>query len=177
VNQNGGTRSAGGRSQLGAGTSLCDLLDPGRVVLQLEATDKKAILAELSSLLVADQPKDVQGAILDALIQREEVGSTGIGDGVAIPHARTAAVQTIRVAAGVCQEGLDFQSLDGEPVYVFFLILTPVSASGAHLKLLSELTRLLRFAQVREALRSATTAQEFCQVLRAAASGAMECGS
>lgn len=177
VSRNGISQSEVTRSQSGAGGSLDELLDPKFVVLRLESTDKEGVLAEMSSLLVADQPREVREAVLEALIQREEVGSTGIGDGVAIPHARTAAVRTIRAAAGVSQEGLDFQSLDGEPVHLFFLILTPASAAGAHLRLLAQLTRLLRYADLREALRSATTAQEFCQILRSTSSGISEHGS
>ncbi|MFH1743984.1 MAG: PTS sugar transporter subunit IIA [bacterium] len=168
-------KSTGAKSA--AGRSLCDLLQPEQVVLQMEATDKEAVLAELLSLLVADQPRMVQEAALEALVQREEVGSTGIGDGIAIPHARTPAIQQIRIAAGVSQEGLDFQSLDGKPVHLFFLILTPASAAGAHLKLLAQLTRLLRSTASRDSLRSATTAEGFCHILRLASGQASERGS
>lgn len=177
MNRDGIPQSEGKIPPVGAGRSLCDLLRPASVVLELEASHKQGVLAELLSLLAADQPREVQEAVLEALIQREEAGSTGIGDGVAIPHARTPAVQAIRMAAGVSQEGLDFQSLDSQPVHLFFLILTPASAAGAHLKLLAQLTRLLRSANLRETLRSATTAQEFCQILRSAASGDSERGS
>jgi len=177
VSPNGITQSQVMSCRAGGGSSLEELLDPNCVVLRLEATDKEGVLAELSSLLVADQPRQVQEAVLEALLQREEVGSTGIGDGVAIPHARSAAVRTVRAAAGVSQEGLDFQSLDGRPAHLFFLILTPAGASGAHLKLLAQLTRLLRSADIREALRSAETAEEFCQILRSSAGGVSERGS
>ena len=175
MNRDGITQSVS--PQPGAGCSLRDLLNPDSVVLELEAADKEGVLAELSSLLVANQPRDAQEAVLAALVQREEVGTTGIGDGVAIPHARSAAVHSIRMAAGVSQQGLDFQSLDGKPVHLFFLILTPASAAGAHLKLLAQLTRLLRSPHLRESLRSATTGQEFCQILRSASGGSTERGS
>lgn len=174
MNRDGISQSGSAGSHVRPGASLDELLDPGSVVLQLEATDKKGVLAELSSLLVANQPREVQKAVLEALTQREEVGSTGIGDGVAIPHARTAAVHTIRVAAGVSQQGLDFQSLDQKPVYLFFLILTPAGAAGTHLKLLAQLTRLLRSASLREDLRLAATAEEFCRILRSTPGGASE---
>ncbi len=157
--------------------SLPDLLRPESVVLRLEATDKAAVLQELSGLLMADQPRQVQEAVLEALIHREEEASTGIGDGVAIPHARTPAIQEMRMAVGVSQEGLDFESLDGKPVYLFFLILTPASAAGLHLKLLSQLTKLLRSSELRDALRSATDADEFCRILRVACKQAQEPGS
>ncbi len=172
------TVETSGRAQPGSpeggDVSLVRLLNPDYVVLKLESTNKIDVLRELSSLLVAGQPREVQEAVVAALIQREEVGSTGIGDGVAIPHARTPAVKEICMAAGVSQEGLDFLSLDNRPVHLFFLILTPAASVGPHLKILAQLTRVLRSAEIREALRSASTAQQFCQILRSAASDSSE---
>ncbi len=149
-------------------TSLSDLLRPEAVVLRLEAKDKSGVLEELSGLLLVDQPSQVREAVLEALVHREEEASTGIGDGVAIPHARTAAIQHMRMAVGVSQEGLGFDSLDGKPVYLFFLILTPAAAAGMHLKLLAQLTKLLRSSELRESLRAAADEEEFCRILRAA---------
>ncbi|HPA44372.1 MAG TPA: PTS sugar transporter subunit IIA [bacterium] len=176
IEQDGNGQPIRGNSAA-SGDMLCDLLRPERVVLTIEATGKRKILEELLSLVVADQPEEVQMAALEALMQREEVGSTGVGDGIALPHARTAAIQEIRMAAGVSGDGLDFDSLDGKPVQLFFLILTPASASGAHLKLLGQLARVLRSRELREDLRSAATCQQFCQILRLACGQSPEHGS
>jgi len=144
---------------------LSDLLAPTRVKVPLAARDKEGVLRELLALALPDRDPDTLAAVLDALQQREELLSTGIGEGVGIPHAKTAAVDQVVMAAGVSHQGVEFDALDGEPAHVFFLLLGPESAAAGHIKALSRIARLLRREQLRESLRSAGTPDEFLQVV------------
>jgi len=98
-------------------------------------------------------------------MERESVLSTGIGFGVAIPHARSAAVRELTMVAGVCQSPVQFDAIDGEPVRLFFLIVGPEASAGLHVKILSRIARLVRRDSVRQQLIEATTADAFYNVL------------
>ena len=145
--------------------NLLDLISPRCIKVSLQAQTKKEVIGELVDLLVSMKKLPHRDAILDALLEREEVGSTGIGHGVALPHAKCAEVKEIYVACGTAPQGIDFDALDMEPVYIFFLILAPRTAPGQHLKVMAILTRLLSRAAAREALLQARDADEFYTVL------------
>ncbi|MBI1388452.1 MAG: hypothetical protein GC154_08390 [bacterium] len=145
--------------------NLMDLISPRCIKAPLQSTNKKDVLAELVDLLVTTKRLPHRDSIYDALIEREEVGSTGIGHGVALPHAKCAEVKEIYIACGVSPQGIDFEALDSEPVYIFFLILAPRSAPGQHLKVMSLLTRFLSRASAREELMQAKDADEIYAVL------------
>lgn len=145
---------------------LSELLSPGRVKVPLDSRTKPDVLRELAEL-VSDGRGDVDAnAILVAVREREGVLSTGIGGGVAIPHGKTPTVDQLRLAAGVAREPIDFDALDGRPVGLFFLLVGPESASGAHVKALSRISRLLRRDTLRSALLSARTADDFLRIVR-----------
>ena len=149
---------------------LIDLLDAERVRVPLAASDKDELLRELVDLLMGPSGRDRSDEVLRAVLEREAVLSTGIGGGVAIPHAKTDAVERLSIAAGRAGVGIDYDALDGEPVRLCFLLIGPESAAGAHVKALSRIARVVRRESVREQLVRATDAAEFLRVLDAAES-------
>ena len=143
---------------------LTELLTPDRVVVPLSARDKSGIIAELTRHLT-DQSGGNYQDVLGAVEEREAVLSTGIGFGVAIPHARSSAVSGLTLVCGVSPEPVPFDSIDGEPVRLFFLIVGPESSAGQHVKVLSRIARLVRRENLRERLCEAQTGDEFYQAL------------
>jgi PTS system nitrogen regulatory IIA component len=143
---------------------LTELLSPDRVLLPLSAGDRQAAIAVLSRRLA-----ELAGAgyedVLDAVLEREAVQSTGIGFGVAIPHGRCAAVRELAMVAGVSPSPVPFDAIDGDPVRLFFLIVGPEASAGLHVKILSRIARLVRRDAVRQQLLEATTADAFYNVL------------
>ncbi|MCQ2009872.1 MAG: fructose-specific PTS transporter subunit EIIC [Sporolactobacillus sp.] len=139
---------------------VTDLLTAATVNLDLKSTTKKDVLDELASTL------DKAGKLNDlteyraALDKREEQSTTGIGDGVAIPHSKTAAVKEAAIAFGRSKEGVDFQSLDGQPAHLFFMIAATDGANATHLEALSTLSTFLIDAGFREKLMNAATSEE-----------------
>lgn len=146
---------------------LTELLTADRIKVPLGSSTKHDVLRELVSLVAAGQTPAVAAAILTAVLEREAVLSTGVGAGVAIPHGKTPVVDQLVMAAGVVRSPLEFDALDGEPVELFFMLVGPESASGAHVKALSRISRLLRREQLRNGLRASETSHEFLDIVRA----------
>ena len=146
---------------------LSQLLTPQRIRIPLAAGDKPAALRELVQMVASD---DLVAAaeLLLAVEEREAVLSTGIGHGVAIPHGRSGRVTDVRVSAGVTTVPIEFGSLDGSPVRLFFLLVGPESEAGTHVRALSRISRLVRQPLVRERLVQSGTSDEFYQRLREA---------
>jgi mannitol/fructose-specific phosphotransferase system IIA component (Ntr-type) len=130
----------------------------------LKARDKQGIIAELAECLVSRVGGGLE-QVLGAVEERESVLSTGIGFGVAIPHARSPAVRELAIIAGVSAVPVPYESIDGEPVRLFFLIVGPESSAGLHVKILSRLARLVRRDVVRRQLVESRTPDEFYHVL------------
>jgi len=151
---------------------LTELLSADRVRVPLAARSKDAVLEELVGVLAAAGVVADVEATLRAVRQREEVLSTGIGGGVAIPHGKSDSAGGLAIAAGVAAEPLEFDSLDGEPVRLFFLLVGPESAAGLHVKALSRISRLVRREEVRRRLAEAASAAEFMAVVADAEAGA-----
>jgi PTS system nitrogen regulatory IIA component len=141
------------------------MLTPDRVLVPLTARDKRGIIIELAQRLVA-QTGGALDEVLQAIEERESVLSTGVGFGVAIPHARSSAVRELCIVSGVSAEPVPYDSIDGEPVQLFFLIVGPESSAGLHVKILSRIARLVRRDGVRRDLIEARTPDEFYHVLR-----------
>jgi mannitol/fructose-specific phosphotransferase system IIA component (Ntr-type) len=153
---------------------LSDFLSPKRVKIPLRNTEKDALLRELVAVLVeAEGLQSDEEEIFRAVQAREEVLSTGIGDGVALPHAKSEVVPDLVVAAGVSAEPVEFDALDGRPVQIFFLLLAPERAMGAHIKALSRISRLLRQESLRRRLLEATDAREFARIVQEAEATAL----
>ena len=145
---------------------LTELLSLERVRIPLRARTKEELLHELVEAVSQGLPEAAADSILAAVRDREQVLSTGIGQGVAIPHGKTPVVDQLLMAAGVTAAPVDFDALDGEPVELCFVLVGPESAAGAHVKALSRISRLLRRASLRDALRAAPTAHEFLRLVR-----------
>ncbi len=145
---------------------LVDLLPPEAVSIDLKAQEKRAALEELCQLLGGTRKLPDPKAMVEVLMERESLGSTGIGQGVAIPHGKAPMVKEQIAALGICRKGLDFEALDGEPVYIIFLLIAPPDASGNHLKALAKISRLLKDKFFRQALRDAKSAEEILKIIR-----------
>ncbi|HEX8430309.1 MAG TPA: PTS sugar transporter subunit IIA [Longimicrobium sp.] len=144
---------------------LTELLTADRIRVPLLGTSKDELLAELVDVLFrAGVVGDVE-PVLRSVRAREEVLSTGIGSGVAIPHGKSDAVPRLVMAAGVAPEPVDFDALDGRPVNLVFLLVGPEAAAGAHVKALSRISRMVRRDVLRERLGTARTAADFMAVL------------
>ena len=144
---------------------LIELLDSERVRVPLESGQKDALLRELVDLVMGPGHESQTDEVLRAVLERETVLSTGIGGGVAIPHAKTDAVSSLRIAAGRTRQGVEYDALDGEPVRLCFLLVGPESDAGGHVKALSRIARVVRRESVRAQLEQATDAEEFLRVL------------
>ena len=152
---------------------LTELLSADRVRVPLAARSKDAVLEELVGVLAETGVVGDAAATLQAVRQREEVLSTGIGGGVAIPHGKSDSAGGLAIAAGVSVEPLAFDSLDGEPVRLFFLLVGPESAAGLHVKALSRISRLVRREETRRRLAAAADAAEFMAVVAEAEAEAL----
>lgn len=140
--------------------SISEVLRPELMKFDMEATDKKQAIMELAQLMWDHgYIEDLQG-LVDATMEREAEYSTGIGMGVGIPHAKSAVVKQPVVAFGKSSKGIEFDSFDGEPVYLAFLIAVPEKSDKEHLNILSTLSRALMHEEVRDALMRATTPEE-----------------
>lgn len=147
--------------------NLLDFLPLEGIQIDLQSQNKKEILKELTTLLVnAHGIRSAQNEIYKALLEREELGSTGIGQGIAIPHGKSELVKEVVAALGISKKGIDFDALDGEPVYLFFLVVAPPNTSGLHLKVLAKISRLLRDKFFRQALREAKSPEEVLKVIK-----------
>ena len=145
---------------------LSELLTADRVKVPLGSRSKEEMLRELVELAVGDRGSRVVETVLAAVRDREGVLSTGIGGGVAIPHGKTTAIDQLVMAAGLARDPVEFDALDAQPVELFFLLIGPESASGAHVKALSRISRLLRREPLRNALRAAGDPEAFLRIVR-----------
>jgi mannitol/fructose-specific phosphotransferase system IIA component (Ntr-type) len=146
---------------------LADILDARRVKVPLSSRTKEDVLRELVELAAGEHGPTVVDAVLNAVRQREQLLSTGIGSGVAIPHGTAPQIDQLIMAAGITGAPIDFDALDGKPVELFFLLVGPESAAGAHVKALSRISRLLRRDALRRELRAAPSPDAFLDVVRA----------
>jgi len=145
-----------------------DFLSEDAITPSLKANDKKQSLEELLDLLV-QSGKVVNSAkdkVISDLLERESLGSTGIGHGIGIPHGKTECVDNLVAALGLSKEGVDFEALDGEKVRIIFLLLAPKGVTGPHLKALAHISRILRDKFVRERLLKCKDAKEIITVLK-----------
>jgi len=144
---------------------LTELLTPERIKIPLLSPTKDEILGELVEMVGRNASVRDLPDVLRAVREREEVLSTGIGNGVAIPHGKSAGVSELALVAGVQPAGIDFEALDGQPVSLFFLLVGPESAAGQHVKALSRISRLLRRDSFRVRLIEAVTPEEFYSII------------
>ncbi|MFA5087993.1 MAG: PTS sugar transporter subunit IIA [Candidatus Omnitrophota bacterium] len=135
---------------------ISDFLCTKAVCANLKATKKDEVIEELVSLLVnaGAIDKKNKAKVIEVLMAREALGSTAIGQGIAIPHGKCDSVNKLVGGLGISKQGLDFDSLDGEPAYIFFLLIAPLDSAGPHLKALARISRLLKDKYFRDSLRA-----------------------
>lgn len=147
---------------------LSDLLSADRVKVPLVSTSKNEVLRELVDVLVVDRCVSDADEVLRAVMDREAVLSTGIGNGIALPHGKSTACGELSIAAGVARDPIAFDALDGEPVQLLFMLVGPEREAGPHIKVLGRISRLLRQPEFRQRLVESRDSEEFLQVLREA---------
>ncbi len=143
---------------------LSDLLTPDRIRVPLKASNKEGVLRELVELAAVGNGGQAE-EVLGAILERERQFPTGIGYGVAVPHGKTPALSSLVAVAGTTPAPVPYETIDGEPVRLFFLLAGPESLAGAHVKALSRISRLVRREPVRGRLIGARSAEEFYRVL------------
>ena len=144
---------------------LDQILKPDFLNDNLQAKTKTEVLAELSEMIVKGSLKLDQSQILDVLQKREKLGSTGIGDGVAIPHGKIGALEELVVAFGRSKNGVAFDSMDGKPVHLFFLLLAPENSTGQHLKALARISKMLKAGNFRRNLMEAKSKSDLYKII------------
>jgi PTS system nitrogen regulatory IIA component len=144
---------------------IVELIHRGTVVPNLKRGSKTQILKELASNLAAQYDGLDREKVSRVLIDREELASTAIGEGVAIPHGKLPDVDRIVACLGRVPEGVDFDSMDGQPTYLFFVLVAPENSTGQHLKALARISRLFKDAEFRERLLAAPDADAMFETL------------
>ena len=135
---------------------IMDFLSKKAIVTDIKSTKKMDVIKELVDVLIesGEIEKRCRNKLIDALMNRESLGSTAIGQGIAIPHAKSDCVEKLVAAFGLSKKGVDFDSLDGELAYIFFLLIAPQDSAGPHLKALARISRLLKDKYFRDTLKA-----------------------
>jgi PTS system nitrogen regulatory IIA component len=144
---------------------ICDVLRNETVIEDLRAQTKKGVLEELVGP-VAKIAGVNDEELVRVLMERERLGSTGIGSGVGIPHGKLKNIDSLILGFGLSRKGVDFESIDGQPTHIFFLLVTPENSTGLHLKLLARISRILKNEPFRNRLLNAGSAEEILKTIK-----------
>jgi PTS system nitrogen regulatory IIA component len=147
--------------------NLTDLLPAAQILPDLNARTKTEVLAELCAPALLAVPELSLAPLMNVLQERERLGSTGIGDGIAIPHGKLALLRHLLLIFGRSRPGVEFDSLDGKPAHLFFLVLAPGDSAGMHLKALARISRLLKSQTMRNQLMQAAGAEQIWEIIKA----------
>lgn len=145
--------------------NIMDFIRPDAICVDLRAKDKASAIRELVTLLRQTGAITDEESLVVKLLEREALGSTGIGQGVGIPHGKSTSVRSLVGAFGLSRRGIPFDALDAEPVYLVFLLVAPEDSAGPHLKALAKISRLLKDKFLRTTLRAATTIDDVVHIL------------
>jgi fructose-specific phosphotransferase system IIA component len=140
--------------------ALIELIEKKVIKIPLISRNKSDVLKELVDILVETGKIEDADTVLRDVLKREEMGSTGLEEGIAVPHAKTEAVKTLTVAIGISPAGIDFEALDGKPSQLFFLLLAPPSQVGPHIEALSDIARMTKSKTFIRLLTAAKNAEE-----------------
>ncbi len=142
-----------------------DIFKKEFIIEELEAKTKRDVLLELSTAFLRGPYTFDGNRVVEILLNREKLGSTGIGDGIAIPHGKLDDLTELVLAFGRSTGGIDFQAMDGRPVHLFFLLIAPENSEGQYLKALAKISRMLKDASFRKRLMDAATAAELHRIV------------
>ncbi len=145
---------------------ITDILPKESIVPDLKGRTKKQVLEELIDAMLEEKPELDRERLMAVLLERERLGSTGIGDGIAIPHGKLKDLDQLVLSFGKSGLGVDFESMDGKPVHILFLLVAPENCTGIHLRALARIARLLKNAPVRKRLVSVNTQDEIYGVIQ-----------
>ncbi len=144
---------------------ILDVLQKESIISDLKSQDKKGILEELVAPIASItgvNHKDLVRVLMD----REQLGSTGIGGGIGIPHGKLKQLKSLALGFGLSRKGVDFESMDNQPTHIFFLLVTPENSTGLHLKMLARVSRILKHDQFKAKLLSATNTDEIFSIIK-----------
>ena len=146
---------------------IMDFLSKKAIVIDIKSTKKEDAIKELVDALLnsGDIEKRCRNKLIESLMARESLGSTAIGQGIAIPHAKSDCVDKLVAAFGLSKKGVDFDSLDGEPAYIFFLLVAPQDSAGPHLKALARISPLLKDKYFRDSLRACSDEKAIIKII------------
>ena len=143
---------------------ILDALKKEAIISDLKSVDKKGVLEELAGP-VSELHKIKSNALVNILMEREKLGSTGIGGGIGIPHGKLKNLDSLVLGFGLSRRGVDFESLDGRPTHIFFLLVTPENSTGLHLKLLARISRILKNDPFKAKLMSAQSSDDILAII------------
>lgn len=141
------------------------MLDEDHILVDLKAKDKKEVLEELAQVITGHDSTLEKSSLVRVLLERERLGSTGIGDGVAIPHGKFQGIDQPIISFGRSRKGLDFESMDGAPAFLFFLLVAPENSASIHLKALARIAKILKNSSFRKTLMEASSREEIYRTI------------
>jgi PTS system nitrogen regulatory IIA component len=145
---------------------IVDILHADCIIPELHSQNKEEVLEELTTALLKYKGNLNKEALVEVLLERERLGSTGIGDGIAIPFGKIRDLDELILLFGRSARGVEFDSMDGQPTHLFFLLMVPENSTGIHLRVLAKITRLLTSAHFRQRLMESGTREEIFQVIQ-----------
>ena len=145
---------------------ILDILAKESIIPELKGKSKKQVLEELIDALLQHKPHLDRDRLMAVLLERERLGSTGIGDGIAIPHGKMRDLDQLVLSFGRSSQGVDFESMDGKPVHLFFLLVAPENCAGIHLRALAKIARLLKNGAVRKKLGNVGDREEVYSIIQ-----------
>ena len=145
---------------------IMDILNKDCIIPELRSENKKEVLEELTGALLNCKANLNRESLVEVLLERERLGSTGIGDGIAIPHGKVQDLDELVLSFGRSTQGIEFDSMDGRPTHLFFLLIAPENSAGIHLRALAKISRLLKSLHFRKRLLEAETREELFQVIQ-----------
>ncbi len=145
--------------------NIVDMLKKEFVIEELKSKTRREVLTELSKVFLHGNVEVDYDVMVEVLLEREKLGSTGIGDAIAIPHGKLAGLENLIVSFGRSTDGIEFDSMDGKPVHIFFLLMAPENSAGQHLKTLAKISRMLKDSSFRINLMKAESAEDLYRII------------
>jgi PTS system nitrogen regulatory IIA component len=143
---------------------ISQFLHKDSIIADLKAKDKKGVIDELA-LTISKTTNTSAKTIAEILLEREQLGSTGIGGGIAIPHGKLNLTESIIIGFGLSKKGIEYESLDNRPVHIFFVLLTSENSTGGHLKVLAQISKLLKTDEFKKGLLSAQSVNDIYEII------------